>query len=208
MHARRWGVITECDGTPDLFGHTNFPAGFAYLPDAITADLEQELIASFERLPFTPFQFHSHLAKRRIYTFGHRYVFAGQKPRQDASIPDYLVPLINVASRISGQPAKAFEQAMITEYPPGAGIGWHRDRPTFGDIVAISFGAPCVLRLRRRDGDRWERRSVTIDPRSAYLLHGTARNVWQHSVLPVAALRHSVTMRTFRSGHGASDLLG
>src|ERR1700722_5555613 len=39
---------------------------------------------------------------------------------------------------------------MVTEYGPGAGIGWHRDRPSYEDIVAVSFLAPCTLRLRRR----------------------------------------------------------
>lgn len=114
------------------------------------------------------------------------------------------MPLTTIASQISGRPASDFEQVMVTEYGPGAGIGWHRDRPTFGEIVSISFSAPRALRLRRRAGDGWERRAVTIEPRSAYLLHGAVRDVWQHSIPPMEALRYSVTLRTFRPGHEAA----
>jgi alkylated DNA repair dioxygenase AlkB len=99
--------------------------------------------------------------------------------------------------------ADVFEQIMVTEYAPGAGIGWHRDRPTYEDIVSISFLAPCILQLRRRAGADWERRSAHSEPRSVYLLHGPVRNSWQHSIAPMNALRYSVTLRTFRPGHGA-----
>jgi len=189
----------------DLFGHPRLPEGFRYLPDALSVGEECALAALFDSLPTQPFELQGYQANRRIYTYGHRYVFAGQKPRADAGIPDCLRPLTEIASRIAGVPAELFEQLMVTEYPPGAGIGWHRDRPTFEDIVAISFLAPCALRFRRRQGDQWERQSVLIEPRSAYLLHGRVRNRWQHSIAPMDRLRYSVTLRTFRPGHGATD---
>jgi alkylated DNA repair dioxygenase AlkB len=91
------------------------------------------------------------------------------------------------------------------EYAPGAGIGWHRDRPTFENIVAVSFLAPCVLRLRRGVGEDWERRFARIEPRSAYFLSGTVRNSWQHSIAAMEVLRYCVILRTFRPGHGSKD---
>lgn len=187
----------------DLFGHAPVPDGFRYLPDVISASEERELVSLFEGLPLQPFEFHGYKANRRIFTYGHRYVFAGQKPRADAGIPPRLRPLTEIAGAIAGVPADLFEQVMVTEYPPGAGIGWHRDRPTFEDIVAISFLAPCALRLRRREEVGWERRSVLIEPRSAYLLHGPVRNRWQHSIAAMDKRRFSVTLRTFRPGHSA-----
>jgi alkylated DNA repair dioxygenase AlkB len=184
----------------DLFGEPELPPGFRYIPDVISTADEKCLVRRFENLPLKPFEFHGHQGNRRICTFGHRYVFAGQEPRADASIPDYLLPLTDVASQISGVPAEAFEQLMVTEYGPGAGIGWHRDRPSYEDIVAVSFLAPCTLRLRRRVEEGWERRSALVEPRSVYLLHGPVRNSWQHSIAPMDALRYSVTLRTFRPG--------
>lgn len=191
--------------TPDLFGKSAAPDGFRYLPEVLSPAEEERFVAEFERLPLRPFEFHGHLGNRRIYTFGHKYVFAGQAPRADGRIPPYFEPLLQIASRISGKPAAAFEQVMVTEYAPGAGIGWHRDRPSYEDIVAVSFLAPCTLRLRRKSPPGWERRAVLIEPRSAYLLSGAVRNDWQHSIAPMDLLRYSVTLRTFRSGKGTGE---
>jgi alkylated DNA repair dioxygenase AlkB len=184
----------------DLFGAPEQPDGFRYLPDVLSATEEDRLVAQLEQLPLTPFEFRGYLAKRRIYSFGHKYVFAGQKPRADSDIPDYLMPLTHIASRISGKPAAAFAQIMVSEYAPGAGIGWHLDRPSYEDIVGVSLLAPCTLRLRHKTGETWERRSALIEPRSAYLLQGPVRNDWEHSIDPMNLLRYSVTLRSFRPG--------
>ena len=189
-------------GAGDLFGKPELPGGFRYIPDVISPDEEKSLVRRFEQLSLKPFEFHGYPANRRIYTFGQRYVFAGQEPRDDASIPGYLQSLTDIASQISGMPAEAFEQIMVTEYAPGAGIGWHRDRPSYEDVVAVSFLAPCMLRLRQKIGGDWVRRFVHIEPRSAYLLHGPVRDSWQHSIAPMDVLRYSVTLRTFRPDRG------
>jgi hypothetical protein len=194
---------TKANDVADLFETTECPKGFRYTPDVLSAAEERSLVRRFESLPLKPFEFRGYLANRRICAFGHKYVFAGQEPRADAGIPDYLRPLTHIASEISGVSAEAFEQIMVTEYAPGAGIGWHRDRPSYEDIVAVSLLAPCVLRLRRREAERWERRSAFIAPRSVYLLHGVVRDDWQHSIEPLDVLRYSVTLRTFRQGKGA-----
>jgi hypothetical protein len=31
------------------------------------------------------------------------------------------------------------------------------------------------------------------------------RNTWQHSIAPMGVLRYSVTLRTFRPGHGSKE---
>jgi alkylated DNA repair dioxygenase AlkB len=194
-------------GIEDLFGEPELPAGFSYASNVLSAAEENEFVTRFKELPVQPFEFHGYLANRRIFTFGRSYIFAGQKPRPDAGIPDYLRPLMELAGELSGKPAEAFEQVMISEYPPGAGIGWHRDRPSYEDIVAISFLAPCTLRLRRRTEENWERRSAFIEPRSVYRLHDAVRDDWQHSIAPMDALRYSVTLRTFCSAQVVKNSL-
>jgi alkylated DNA repair dioxygenase AlkB len=82
---------------------------------------------------------------------------------------------------------------------PGAAIGWHRDKPVFEDVIALSFLARCTLRLRRGHEEGWNRRSIELLPRSAYLLRGPARRDWEHSIPPVGELRFSVTFRTLRA---------
>ena len=89
--------------------------------------------------------------------------------------------------------------ALLIEYAPGAGIGWHRDRPEFGDVIGISLLAPARLRFRRKVGTKWERTALTAEPRSAYLLRGPARTEWEHSIPPMETLRYSITLRTLKA---------
>ncbi|HEY0053695.1 MAG TPA: alpha-ketoglutarate-dependent dioxygenase AlkB, partial [Caulobacteraceae bacterium] len=77
-------------------------------------------------------------------------------------------------------------------------IGWHRDRPDYDLVAGVSLLSPAVFRLRRREGAAWLRRSLTVEPRSAYVMHGPARYEWEHSLRPVRARRYSVTFRTLR----------
>ena len=86
----------------------------------------------------------------------------------------------------------------MTEYDVGAGIGWHRDKGEFGQIVGLSLLAPCTFRLRRTRGATWERASIIAEPRSAYLMSGPSRSEWEHSIPPVDALRYSITLRNLR----------
>jgi alkylated DNA repair dioxygenase AlkB len=88
---------------------------------------------------------------------------------------------------------------LVTEYGPGAAIGWHRDKGVFDEVVGISLLSPCNFRFRRKQGAGWERYSLTVEPRSAYLLSGESRTVWEHSIPGVDTLRYSITFRSLRS---------
>ena len=91
--------------------------------------------------------------------------------------------------------AGRLQQVLITEYAPGAAIGWHKDRSVFGDVVGISLLSPCTFRLRLKTGQRWERHTLLAEPRSVYLLRGPARTEWEHSIPAVESLRYSITFR-------------
>jgi alkylated DNA repair dioxygenase AlkB len=113
-------------------------------------------------------------------------------------LPDFLLPLRKRAAEFAGLEPLALEHALLIEYRPGAGIGWHQDRPQFGDVIGISLLAPCTFRLRRKINTTWVRRALTAEPRSAYLLRGASRKEWEHSIPPLETLRYSVTFRTVR----------
>ena len=183
---------------PDLFAVEALPEGFAYGEDRIGAALEKTLLREIEKLPFQPFAFHGFFGNRRVVSFGWRYDYAGRALKQSDPMPDFLLPLRSIAAEFAQLPADRFQQALVTEYTPGAGIGWHRDKPMFEDVVAFSLLAPCTLRLRRKEGANWIRRAQVVLPRSAYLLRGAARNAWEHSIPPLDRLRYSITLRTFR----------
>ncbi len=115
--------------------------------------------------------------KRRTAAFGWRYDFNGAGLQKSAPMPAFLTQFREIAGAFAEIPPDAFEQALITEYAAGAGIGWHRDRPQFGVIVALSFAAPCRLRFRRQKQGGWDRADIIAPPRSVYLLSGEARLV-------------------------------
>jgi DNA oxidative demethylase len=87
---------------------------------------------------------------------------------------------------------------LVTRYPPGAGIGWHRDAPTFGEVSGISLLTACRMRFRRGRPRAWETAELTLEPCSAYVLSGPARTQWQHHIPPVTQERWSMTFRTLR----------
>src|SRR4051812_42329103 len=116
--------IRPAVGMSDLFGDPALPAGFRCTADVLSPAGEKDLVGRIEKLPLNPFEFHGYLGNRRIYTFGHKYIFAGQEARADKGV-HYLRPLTVIAGQISETPPDAFEQLMVTEYAPGAGIGWH-----------------------------------------------------------------------------------
>jgi alkylated DNA repair dioxygenase AlkB len=151
-------------------------------------------------LPFRDFEFHGYTGKRRVVSFGWRYDFSERVLRKADDMPPFLVALRESAARFAGMAPERLQHVLVTEYGEGAGIGWHRDKGVFGEVVGISLLAPCTFRLRRRNGDGWERASITAEPRSAYLLSGPARTEWEHSIPEVDALRYSITYRNLREG--------
>ena len=171
--------------------------GFAYWADTFSAAEERAWLRENEALPFKPFEFHGYLGKRHIVSFGWRYDYSGRALRPSTPMPAFLEPLRARAGDVAGLDVASLQQALITEYDAGVTIGWHRDKPMFEDVVALSFLSPCRLRLRRKHGARWVRWATEIAPRSLYRLSGPARHEWEHSIPPVDSKRYSVTFRTF-----------
>jgi DNA oxidative demethylase len=172
------------------------PEGLVYAPGFIGGEEERALAGRIAGLPFKPFEFHGFTGNRRTVSFGLHYAFDGSGLREAEPIPGWIEPLRARAAALAGREPAEFVHALVIEYAPGAGIGWHRDRPVFGDVVGVSLLAPAPLRFRRRVGSKWERFTLTAEPRSAYLLRGAARHEWEHSIPQLETLRYSVTLRT------------
>lgn len=175
-----------------------YPEGFRYQPGFLDAADEAALLAQVRELPFRAFEFHGYTGKRRVVSFGWQYDFAGRQLGKAAPIPDFLLDLRASVAAFATLAPEALQQALVTEYSSGAGIGWHRDKPVYGQVVGISLLAPCVFRFRRAADDTWARINLTVAPRSVYLLSGPARTLWEHSIPPVSALRYSITFRTLQ----------
>ena len=191
--------------TPDLFeSDPPMPGGFAYRPELIPAEHERELLAEFANLPFKPFAFHGFEGRRQVISYGWEYDFNEGNLRQTETIPRFLLFAREAAAQFAGLAPSDLQHALLLEYPPGSGIGWHKDKPQFGHVIGISLLSACRLRFRRRVGSGWERASLLAEPRSAYLLRGPSRTEWEHSIPAVEHRRYSVTFRTLAMGRAAS----
>jgi alkylated DNA repair dioxygenase AlkB len=187
--------------------------GFRYRPEMIGSAEEETLIGRLRKLPFKEFDFHGYKGKRRVVSFGWQYDFSGSQLRKADDVPEFLLALRKLAASFAHLAPPALQHVLVTEYGPGAGIGWHRDKVVFGEVVGISLLAPWMLRFRRKVGQnpsrerrskqperlkekrQWQRVNVLAEPRSAYHLSGPARSEWEHSILRVDQLRYSITFR-------------
>jgi alkylated DNA repair dioxygenase AlkB len=184
---------------PSLFEvGQRLPLGFKYQAHLLSAHEERLLVEQLTALPLRAFEFRGYLGKRRVISFGWQYDFNKGALRKAEEIPSFLLLLRDGVARFAGMAPSDLRQVLVTEYAPGAGIGWHRDKPMFDQVAGISLLSPCLLRFRRRLGTAWERVSLTAEPRSAYLLQGPSRMEWEHSIPAVDSLRYSVTFRSLK----------
>jgi alkylated DNA repair dioxygenase AlkB len=161
-------------------------------------EVEAELISEIERLPLKAFEFQGYTGQRRVVSFGWHYDFGSFLLNRAESVPGFLESLRTRAAAFAGLPPDSLAHVLVTEYSPGSPIGWHRDKPAFEDVIGISLGSPCRFRFRRKNETGWERYSLTLEPRSVYLLRGPSRTDWEHSIPPVDHLRYSITFRSLR----------
>jgi alkylated DNA repair dioxygenase AlkB len=176
------------------------PGGFRYQPDFLGAAAEQQLLVQIAQLPFEAVIMHGVEAKRQVVHFGVRYAYGGGGVSAALPLPSFLAELSAQAAAEARFPVGAPLEALVTRYPPGAGIGWHRDAPPFGPVVVgVSLAAACEFRLRLATATGYDVSKTQLAPRSLYVLAGTARFRWQHMIPPVPTLRYSITFRTVRA---------
>lgn len=203
--AERPRVSTLHSAQPDLFDDTEgLPPGLQVVHDFITPADEAALLALARELPLREAHYKQYTARRRVVTYGStRDSGAHGLPQHEiTALPAPLQALREQLARWLGIAAADFVHVMVSEYARGTPLGWHRDAPDYGLIAGVSLGSAARLRLRPwppAASNRSELVTLELASRSAYVMRGSARWGWQHSVPPVPALRHSVTLRTLRT---------
>ena len=180
----------------------NYPRGFFYYPDFITATEEEQLIEEIRQQVLRPMQFQGYEAKRKVASFGYDWSFENRRLSKGKDIPPPFHPIIEKLADHMKIGYKEIAELLLTEYPEGSVINWHRDAPPFDLIAGVSLNSDCIFRLRPHDKARQGRGSVISIPvkrRSLYVMRDEARSEWQHSTAPVKAPRYSITFRTLRS---------
>jgi alkylated DNA repair dioxygenase AlkB len=175
------------------------PEGLLYRPELLTADEERAALGEIEQLDFQEIVMKGVVARRTAVRYGLGYDYDRRVPTEGADpIPGWLLPVRDRAAELAGLRGEELVQALVQRYPEGAPIGWHRDSPAYELVAGVSLLAPARLRLRRGSGEErvvWE---VALEPRSGYVLSGTARWKWEHHVPPAKSLRYSITFRSLR----------
>jgi alkylated DNA repair dioxygenase AlkB len=179
----------------------NYPSGFEYIPDFITANEEKTLMLEISKIDLRPMMFQGFEAKRKTASFGYDYSFDNRTITKGKEIPEGFKLLIEKVAQHTSIPTAQFAELLATEYPVGAVINWHRDAPPFDIIVGISLKADCTFKLRPYDKTKQGRKSIISFPvkkRSLYIIKDEARSDWEHSISPVKEVRYSITLRTLR----------
>lgn len=174
------------------------PAGFTYAPDLVTESEEYSLVERMRAIDFTKVEMRGQVARRRTAHFGWVYGYESWRIEPGPPIPDFLLPLRARAAALAGVTPESLVEVLINEYPAGAGIGWHRDAPQFGEVVGVSLLSGCRMRFQRGTGAARRTSAVALEPRSGYVFTGEARWQWQHSIPPMKTPRYSITFRTLR----------
>jgi len=184
----------------DLFPETlPVPEGFRYVSDFLSVHEEAELLQHIRGMSLHPMMFQGYEAKRKTESFGYDYSFENRQLSKGKDIPEVFEPLIRRVADFIALTPSAIAELLVTEYPPGAVINWHRDAPPFKTIIGISLLEDCIFKFRPHDKALQERkaiRSIPIERRSLYVIDGAARSAWQHSIAPVRNTRYSITLRT------------
>jgi alkylated DNA repair dioxygenase AlkB len=194
---------------PTLFAPA-LPDGFEYREDFITVAEERELLDRVEALPFAQVEMRGVVARRRTAHFGWTYGYYSRRTEPGPPLPRFLHAVRFRFAAWAQIEAEQFVEALVTQYPAAATIGWHRDAPMFGDVVAgLSLCTAGRMKFRpyispaaakSPNSTRRTTHDIELAPRSGYLIAGTARHDFEHSIPAVPATRYSITFRTLRAG--------
>jgi len=178
----------------------SLPEGLVYREEFVSAAEEAALLALFEAMEFRAVTMRGQTARRTVRHFGLDYAYESGELVPTDPLPEPVHPLRDRCAGLMERDPEDLVQILVSRYPEGAGIGWHRDAPMFGSKIAgVSLRAPCRMRFQRTlKATGRETAELELAPRSAELLSGKARWSWQHSIPAAKDLRYSVTFRTLR----------
>jgi alkylated DNA repair dioxygenase AlkB len=203
---RTTAVLSPTDGSQrELFElPPRLPRGLVYRPQSLTRAEEASLLAAIVPLPFRQARFQQYVARRRVVHFHADGDVDTEEAYDDGEsfssgpVPPFLAALQQRIADAFGVVRSAFVHTLVSEYQPGAPIGWHRDQAAYGVVFGLSLKGRGTIRFRPLESHVEPRQTLALElePRSLYVMQGPIRWLWQHSMLPARELRYSITFRT------------
>ncbi|CAE7390118.1 ALKBH8 [Symbiodinium sp. CCMP2592] len=207
LTATSCGYISE-EFTLGAASVDSFIPGLIYLPDFLTIEEEQGILASVDAAGWD-----GDNKSRRTQQYGYGFHWRNRHTNALAKLdpPRSEMPACSqaVLNRLVCEghlESPDFDQCIVNDYTGGQGIKAHRDREFFGEaVVGFSLRSPTIMDFRcLRSG---EVRAVLLEPRSVLVLTADARWSWQHAITPAPTLlwrgstlpRGHRTSLTFRS---------
>ena len=135
------------------------PEGLIYVPGFLTEIEERDVLAVLAAFELHPYVLHDTPSRRLVRSFGLTLVAGAYDAGPAAPIPAGLEWLRTRCAWLMGCEPKEVADLLVSRYPPGAGIGWHRDAPQFGEPPADGRANAAVIRAvaggSASRGPRW-----------------------------------------------------
>src|SRR3712207_2686064 len=106
--------------------------GLRYVEDFVSEEEERALLDHLADLEFRAVTLRGQTAKRTVRHFGLDYDYERGELVPADPLPAPLEPLRDRCAALMERDPADLVQILVSRYPPGAGIGWHRDAPMFG----------------------------------------------------------------------------
>lgn len=155
--------------------------GLVILPEFLTREEEQELLAFFERDDGA--QWKNTVKARQVQHFGYEFSYETRRCDENQPLPAMPTALDTLTKNIPASIMDTPDQITVNEYKPGQGIAAHIDtHSAFTNAIAsLSLDNEIVMEFRHPDG-RLE--SVLCQPRSLLVMTGASRYEWTHAIPP------------------------
>ena len=145
------------------------------MPDYLAPEAHDAVLATVDGQDWQP-----SMGGRRVQVYGYSYHHTKGGIYRVGDLPAWASELTAALIRDGLMPSMP-DQMIVNEYPPGTGITAHIDFDAFDDtIVSISLGSSCMMDLAHGLSSPPE--SVFLEPRSALVLAGHARQTWTHAI--------------------------
>lgn len=181
--------------------------GLHYIPKLLSPSEQGLLVAAIDAHPWN-----GPLASRRTQHHGYIYDYRARTVLPEhhlGPLPDWLQALAERVHTVTELTTQVPVQAIVNEYGPGQGIGWHYDSVAFGpEVATISLLEDWHMEFHPRYQPKLltgERDSL-LETGSCLVMTGDSRYRWYHSIPRLQTEKHgrqrgrrlSVTLRTLR----------